>query len=1611
MQPRDFPAQVYFAQSEFVVDEADGEVVVSVVMFNAPDTAVMLTVLVSDGTATSSNDYTYDSSMASLSFDSFSAVDLLTTATFTIPIIDDNTFEDTETIALSLDADTLPSGVTLVEPNTATVLILDDDDDISDDGPTNDMDNDGLIEVNTVEQLNAIRYDLDGDGKPSTADAADYFAEGAFGPYGEDTSGIPCRGYELTVNLQLNHGWEPIGNSSDPYTAIFEGNGNVMSNLNIIRDDLDFIGFFGVIGASAIICNVGLESVVVRGNAVASLAGRNEGTIISSYALVETADGSGNVGGLVGENEGTITASYTQRVGGRPSNVRGEGIVGGLVGINEGTITASYVNQRVGGNDYAGGLVGRNNGTITSSYAMGSVVGVDYVGGLAGFNAGNITSSYSTATVTGFPNLQTTLLGENVGGLVGAFDNSPTNSYYYAGATVMKDEFARSASFLSVLSASSAGWDEPVDVDGDPATTHDQYMPWVFRNANYEYPVLRPAPRGATSATWEDFGTQFHAHVVCFDVERDTVEEPSGTRIVRRMGVTMYNAPTGGTASVRVLGHADSTATNGVDSDFPLAGVQLDFDYDTQTSSVSFTNHFLFFVNPDDEPEGDETIVLALVDPSPDVTLGNPSLTTVTILANDLHWEVSFSPGDSTTTVPEGGGSPVSFVVELDYPAVHELVIPIVVDGALTTAISAADYILPSPSVTFYEGETRKDYEVTIEDDDLVENDEFVEFIFGILPDDVMASTDTDSSAHRLEITDNDKYVVSFVGAGAGTVAEGEGPVNVEVSISPTPSAGAISPVTIPIVVSDVSTATLADDYILPDSSSVTFNADDTSTNYVVTIVDDALAEAPESVMFTFGELPGYVMMGGGTTAMYRLAVTDNDGYRVEFSVAAGTVAEDAEAVNVEVSISPPPNDVLEIPIIVSASTLTKGDDCTYDSFVHFNAGHGRSSFNVYIMDDVEVENDEYVEFTFDTSGLPVVLGDQVTCLLTVTDNDGYRVSFDTASQTVDEGVGTVNVGVSITPTPDESIVVPITVDSNASLAVLGSDYALPTLSSVTFDALTTAVDFVVTITDDRTPGEIDETIVLIFDVGSLANVLAGSPDRSTITITDNEPPLPPEFLYDTDNDGLIAVTTVEQLNAIRCDLDGDGEIDDLTSADPSVPGSKAAAYVAAFHGVCPSNDVSYRGYELDKDLDFKKGSESTDGYSIWAEGSTAPDNVPEGWLPIGRVPIGRSNSFIGTFDGNGHTITGLYINRPNYEGIGLFVGVLEDGIICNVGLEEVSVLGLRWVGGLVGIGNGTITSSYVMGSVAGDGHVGGLVGISDGTITSSYAMGSVTGSSDYVGGLAGYNSGTIQSSYAMGSVMGADYVGGLVGQNESIITSSYATGMVTGAFFVGGLVGRTSGDITSSYATGSVTGSGGNVGGLMGRSPNNPPTNSYYYAGATVMAGGAPVDPDEFARSASFLSALSASSAGWDELVDVDGDPATTHDQYMPWVFRNANYEYPVLRPAPRGATSATWEEFGTQFHAPVVCFDAERDMVEEPSSTPIVRQMGVTMYNAPTGGTASVKVSEDVSSTATNGVDCDFPLAGVQLDFGYDTQTSSVSFTNSISVTVNPDDRIRGR
>jgi filamentous hemagglutinin family protein len=241
----------------------------------------------------------------------------------------------------------------------------------------------------------------------------------------------------------------------------------------------------------------------------------------------------------------------------------------------------------------------------------------------------------------------------------------------------------------------------------------------------------------------------------------------------------------------------------------------------------------------------------------------------------------------------------------------------------------------------------------------------------------------------------------------------------------------------------------------------------------------------------------------------------------------------------------------------------------------------------------------------------------------------------------------------------------------------------------------------------------------------------------------------------------------------------------------------------------------------------------------------TALWNGGAGFMPIGsgEAPLGKP--FISTFDGLGHTISSLTINRPLSDSVGLFGRSTNSSSIRNVSLVDARVTGRSGVGGLVGTlwNNSTIWNSNATGgATVGTYKAGGLVGNMQGdasnertTVSQSYATGTVSGMNN-IGGLVGsmgVNT-DVSNSYATGAVASTGtHAGGLVGGLSGTISNSYATGAVSGKVNVGGLVGWNLGEVSNSYATGTLTGS--NVDGLVGLNAGS--VNSSYWNTDTAVS------------------------------------------------------------------------------------------------------------------------------------------------------------------------------
>ncbi|MCF8365973.1 MAG: T9SS type A sorting domain-containing protein [Bacteroidales bacterium] len=258
-------------------------------------------------------------------------------------------------------------------------------------------------------------------------------------------------------------------------------------------------------------------------------------------------------------------------------------------------------------------------------------------------------------------------------------------------------------------------------------------------------------------------------------------------------------------------------------------------------------------------------------------------------------------------------------------------------------------------------------------------------------------------------------------------------------------------------------------------------------------------------------------------------------------------------------------------------------------------------------------------------------------------------------------------------------------------------------------------------------------------------------------------------------------------------------------------------------------------------DIEFET-SDFTPGGDFYNDG--------KGFSPIGNN-IG--DRFYGSYDGDGHTITYLYIWRPEQNSVGMFGEVQSFDGLKNLTLENVVIKGNAFTGGLIGyLCRGSINSCNIHGEIFGSYEVGGLVGHCDATSAeiNNCEVDAVVTATDFVGGILGSFIGYDEPNFkianckAGGTIQANSDAGGLVGKLESkcTIEKSQSSCIVMGGTNIGGFVGSLEDNITITdcYALGFVARNGGanvSLGGFVGKM--NQSTITHCYSTGSVMSPG----------------------------------------------------------------------------------------------------------------------------------------------------------------------------
>lgn len=303
-------------------------------------------------------------------------------------------------------------------------------------------------------------------------------------------------------------------------------------------------------------------------------------------------------------------------------------------------------------------------------------------------------------------------------------------------------------------------------------------------------------------------------------------------------------------------------------------------------------------------------------------------------------------------------------------------------------------------------------------------------------------------------------------------------------------------------------------------------------------------------------------------------------------------------------------------------------------------------------------------------------------------------------------------------------------------------------------------------------------------------------------------------------------------------------------------------AAMTALSGVSSSTRIRDGQYSITTLEEFEQFAEMSRAakiqggeFVLGADIDLSSYSAGEGFIPI-AAGINSSADFKCEFNGNGHTISNLYINRPDTDNVGLFSLMCDVKNLCLTNVDVIggkstgalmgyafsnspeisncyiasgSVKGTTGVGGLVGRFSdidGNILNCYSDAEVSGETKAGGLLGeiyLPNGSVINSFSHGNVTASSDYAGGLIGYTERvSLENCYAEGNITGKRFVGGVVGKAmEVIAVNCFAKGKVTGTSMVGGFAGYAGGSssgniIENCYAYGEVIGEE-SVGGFAG--------------------------------------------------------------------------------------------------------------------------------------------------------------------------------------------------
>ncbi len=539
------------------------------------------------------------------------------------------------------------------------------------------------------------------------------------------------------------------------------------------------------------------------------------------------------------------------------------------------------------------------------------------------------------------------------------------------------------------------------------------------------------------------------------------------------------------TANATVNYSVTGGSATGGGTDYTLAAGTLTF-----TSGGATTQNISVTVANDAVNEADETIVITLSGQTAGINLGVNTVHTYTITNDDTAPTVAF---DATTSAGLESVTAVTIPVSLTGNVTNQTVtVGYSVTGGTATA-AGTDFTLAAGTLTFNPGTTTLNIPVTVVNDTINETNET---IVVTLATPTIASLGT-NTVHTYTINDNDTAPTVAFTATTSSGTEATTAVTIPVTLTGSVTSQAV---TVDYSVTGGTATAGGTDFTLA-AGTLTFVAGTTSQNISVTVVNDMINEANETIVISLAN-PTISALGANTVHTYTIT-NDDTAPTVAFGATTSTGNESTAGVTIPVSLTGnTTSQTITVDYALTGTATGGGVDYTLAAgTLTFNPGTTTQNISATIVNDGANEANETIIITLSNPSV-ATLGTNTVHTYTILDDDTPSIAFNATTSSGSEATTSVTIPVSISITATSSVNYSVT-GGTATDGGVDYTFASGTLNFTNGGATTQNIS--ITVNND-TLFENDETIIITLASPTNANLGANTAHTYTITNNDTAP-------------------------------------------------------------------------------------------------------------------------------------------------------------------------------------------------------------------------------------------------------------------------------------------------------------------------------------------------------------------------------------------------------------------------------------------------------------------------------------------------------------------------